>query len=433
MHALAWCPRIGNRETLTSDSQCMLLFARRLAPVRRIVLRRSSLFFVPSRSFLQMGCTSSQPKPDAAAAAEKQRKRDAANAAMNAPKLNPADFMLQKLKGQTIVREPGSIRGQQFIIEECEDCSIFLMDNSATVSIDDCKNCNIFVGPCESSVFVRTSSHLKLVIAAQQLRTRECKDLDILLYVSAGQPVIEATTGVRLGCFEFNYFGLAEQFAAAGLNPWYSEWSNVHDFTASSGGGGGAASWSFIQPPMIKGTELLPLALQAEEVSGGKVSVLPSGFVTPQTWGNRPLPFASNAPRMLVLLAEGSHAVGFEMLDQTLGASIAAQQVCLIRSRCVALAGKPASAKAAAVLVGEARKSQSAFVSAVTAAPPANGPKPSVLGFELALQPDHSAEVIAALQTLAAKTGAKSMYLSGTSDAESKGPLEAFFENAPIM
>ena len=377
-----------------------------------------------------MGCTSSQPKPDAAAAAEKQRKRDAANAAMNAPKLNPADFMLQKLRGQTIVREPGSIRGQQFIIEDCEDCTIFLMDHSATVSIDDCKNCSIFVGPCESSVFVRTSSHLKLIIAAQQLRTRECKDLDILLYVSAGQPVIESTSGVRLGCFEFNYFGLAEQFAAAGLNPWYSEWSNVHDFTASSSGG--AASWSFIQPPMIKGTELVPAALHAEDASGGKVSVLPSGFVTPQTWGNRPLPFGSNAPRMLVLLADGYHAVGFEMIDQTLSAFIAAQQVCLIRSRCVALGGKAAAAKASAVLVGDARKSQSAFVSAVTAAPPANA-KPTVLGFELAMQPEHSAEVVAALQTLAAKTGAKSMYLSGTSEAESKGPLEAFFENAPIM
>jgi protein XRP2 len=58
--------------------------------------------------------------------------------------------------------------------------------------------------------------------------TRECEDLDILLYVSAGQPVIESTSNVRLGCFEFNYFGLAEQFAAAGLDPWYSEWSNVH-------------------------------------------------------------------------------------------------------------------------------------------------------------------------------------------------------------
>lgn len=380
-----------------------------------------------------MGCTSSSPQPDAAAAAEKQRKRDAANAAMNAPKLNPADFMLQKLKGQTIVREPGSIRGQQFIIEECEDCVILLMDHSATVSIDDCKNCSIFVGPCESSVFVRTSSHLKLVIAAQQLRTRECRDLDILLYVSAGQPVIEATSGVRLGCFEFNYFGLAEQFAAAGLNPWYSEWSNVHDFTTSSASSGGAASWSFIQPAMIKGTELMPAALQAEEASGGKVSVLASGFVTPQTWGNRPLPVGQSAPRLLVLLADGSHGVGFEMLDQTLGAYIAAQQVCLVRSRCVALAGKPAAAKAAAVLVGEARKSQTAFVSAVTAAPPASGAKPTVLGFELAIHPDQSAEVLAALRALAAKTGPKCMYLSGTSDAESKGPLDAFFENAPIM
>jgi protein XRP2 len=120
-----------------------------------------------------MGCNSSSPQEDeaAVAAAEKQRKRDAANVAMNAPKLDPADFMLCKLKGQTIIKQPGSIRGQQFIIEDCEDCTIFLLDHSATVSIDECKNCNIFVGPCESSVFVRTSSKLKLIIAAQQLRS----------------------------------------------------------------------------------------------------------------------------------------------------------------------------------------------------------------------------------------------------------------------
>jgi hypothetical protein len=64
-----------------------------------------------------------------------------------------------------------SIRGQQFIIEECENCTIYLLDYSATVSIDECRNCRIFVGPCESSVFVRTSKKLKLVIAAQQLRS----------------------------------------------------------------------------------------------------------------------------------------------------------------------------------------------------------------------------------------------------------------------
>lgn len=56
-----------------------------------------------------MGCNSSQPADDSSAkAAEKQRQRDAANAAMNAPKLDPKDFMLQRLDGQTIVKEPGS-------------------------------------------------------------------------------------------------------------------------------------------------------------------------------------------------------------------------------------------------------------------------------------------------------------------------------------
>lgn len=36
-----------------------------------------------------------------------------------------------------------SINGQQFIIEECENCTIYLLDHSATVSIDECKNCRV--------------------------------------------------------------------------------------------------------------------------------------------------------------------------------------------------------------------------------------------------------------------------------------------------
>jgi hypothetical protein len=59
-----------------------------------------------------MGCSSSKQKEEEARVAEekaeKQRKRDAANAAMNAPRPDPKDFMLCKLKDQTIVKEPGS-------------------------------------------------------------------------------------------------------------------------------------------------------------------------------------------------------------------------------------------------------------------------------------------------------------------------------------
>jgi len=48
-------------------------------------------------------------------------------------KLDPKDFMFSKLKGQVCIKEPGSINGQQFIIEDCEDCDIYLCDQTATV------------------------------------------------------------------------------------------------------------------------------------------------------------------------------------------------------------------------------------------------------------------------------------------------------------
>jgi len=39
-----------------------------------------------------------------------------------------------------------------FIIEDCEDCDIYVCDYTAQVQIDYNKNCRIFVGPSESSV-----------------------------------------------------------------------------------------------------------------------------------------------------------------------------------------------------------------------------------------------------------------------------------------
>ena len=51
---------------------------------------------------------------------------------------------------QVYVREPGSIGGQQFMVEECSDCDVYLLDNTAALTIDVCTDCRIFTGPCES-------------------------------------------------------------------------------------------------------------------------------------------------------------------------------------------------------------------------------------------------------------------------------------------
>jgi hypothetical protein len=64
---------------------------------------------------------------------------------------------------QVCIKEPGQINGQMFIIEDCEDCDIYVCDYTAQVQIDFCKNCRIFVGPSESSVsaqeFCRSTRH----------------------------------------------------------------------------------------------------------------------------------------------------------------------------------------------------------------------------------------------------------------------------------
>ena len=72
--------------------------------------------------------------------------------------------MYSDLEGAVVGKCPGSINGQQFLIQNCkvayrlsnvyrillpclQDCAIYLFDYSAAVTVDDCVSCQIFVGP----------------------------------------------------------------------------------------------------------------------------------------------------------------------------------------------------------------------------------------------------------------------------------------------
>lgn len=63
------------------------------------------------------------------------------------PKLDPRDFIFLKRKGEKLVKAPGTINGQQFVIDSCEDCEIYVLDMCDSLMIDDCSNCKIVVGP----------------------------------------------------------------------------------------------------------------------------------------------------------------------------------------------------------------------------------------------------------------------------------------------
>jgi protein XRP2 len=96
--------------------------------------------------------------------------------------LDPKDFIFKDKIAEFLVREPGQIEGQQFIIEDCNESDIFLLDHIGSLTIDNCNKCRIVCGPISGSVFIRNCRDCNIIMACQQLRLRDCSKLGIILH-----------------------------------------------------------------------------------------------------------------------------------------------------------------------------------------------------------------------------------------------------------
>lgn len=195
--------------------------------------------------------------------------------------VDPKDYMLSGLKDVTVGRLPGTLNGQQLVIQDCENCNIFVFDHSATITVDDCVNCRIFLGPIKGSVFFRDCKDVRCVVACQQFRTRDCKKMEVHL-CCATQPIIESSTGMRFGCFQYYYPELAFHFKDAGLSIFNNNWSNVHDFTPVSG----ENNWSLLAETTSV-TDSVPPPDAESDFKAVRVSAEASRSIVPLTRGAR--------------------------------------------------------------------------------------------------------------------------------------------------
>lgn len=63
--------------------------------------------------------------------------------------INPKCIIKDK-NNETIIRTINDIKGDAIIIDNCNDCTIIILDVSAQVIIEKCYNSSIFIGPCNS-------------------------------------------------------------------------------------------------------------------------------------------------------------------------------------------------------------------------------------------------------------------------------------------
>ncbi|XP_067934750.1 protein XRP2-like [Watersipora subatra] len=198
-------------------------------------------------------------------------------------KLDMSNFILDKLSGEVVGRMPGTINGQQFIIRNCENCDIYVFDHCAAVTIDDCTNCRVFLAAIKTSIFVRDSNNCVIATCCQQFRTRDCKKIEALL-CCVTQPIIESTTAIKFGCFQFQYPLLLEHLRAAGLSPFNNNWNNIHDFTPVPG----ENNYAFIKRSTAL-TEYLPLPT-TEPLNSVGLSFKTADCVIPYTVGVKERP-----------------------------------------------------------------------------------------------------------------------------------------------
>eukprot|EP01138_Halocafeteria_seosinensis_P003511 gb/GECG01003589.1/.p1 GENE.gb/GECG01003589.1/~~gb/GECG01003589.1/.p1 ORF type:complete len:478 (+),score=61.28 gb/GECG01003589.1/:1-1434(+) len=147
---------------------------------------------------------------------------------------DPQDFIVSEKTAESIVREPGSVGGQQFTIRDMKECQVLLFDHTDQITVEHCIDCLIFVGACSSSTFLRGCRGCRFILATQQLRLRECKDSTIELF-SMVRPIIENSRSLSFMCLRWTYFGQEAHFEKAGLIPWDNRWSEVYDFSATGG------------------------------------------------------------------------------------------------------------------------------------------------------------------------------------------------------
>jgi len=140
-----------------------------------------------------------------------------------------ASYKFESQTATTLRREPGEIGGQAFDLSNIKDSTVLLLDNCDQVQVDNLTNCKVFIGPASGSIFIRNCHKCTFTMACKQLRTRDCSDCTISLFV-VGDPIIETSTAMRFAPFNGEYSQLQAQFDRARFDRSANKWDRVYDF-----------------------------------------------------------------------------------------------------------------------------------------------------------------------------------------------------------
>ncbi|GLC45170.1 hypothetical protein PLESTB_000427900 [Pleodorina starrii] len=232
------------------------------------------------------------------------------------PNLDPKDFQFVGGQNEVKIKPPGSINGQSFMIDKCENCDIYILDHTGQVTMDDCKNCRVYIGPTDGSVFIRDCTSCNLAVVCRQLRTRDCNGCQVALYCRT-KPIVESSSNMSFSCLDLPYPELGDHMRHAKLGIFHNFWYDIFDFTPKDGNwrlipSSSSSSAALLEPIPHQAAELLrPLGQQQQGEGGGEGGVSEQSPLL-LTHGQRS-PQSEGMSYMFVAFDGGQHARALQL------------------------------------------------------------------------------------------------------------------------
>merc|ERR1719181_1368514 len=124
-------------------------------------------------------------------------------------------LMCRKLMNYLVTRQPGTIRGDNFLVDYSFNCRIFVQDKVGIMQVEKTVNSEIAVG-CAESVTIRDCRYCTIRVAAKRVTIRNCNNCKFFLFAQQ-RPVMQLCRRSQIAEFNIWYPELDYQMQESGL------------------------------------------------------------------------------------------------------------------------------------------------------------------------------------------------------------------------
>jgi len=138
----------------------------------------------------------------------------------------------EELRGVTVFRGPGELKGRDVQLRDLEGCRIVLLDMIGALHVRNLRRCEVIVGAVSSSALMHHCHECVFTLAAKQLRLHDSDQVALHLHTLSG-PVIEHCKRIVFAPFDISWPEREGQLKSSGLgtiNMTGGPWTEVQDF-----------------------------------------------------------------------------------------------------------------------------------------------------------------------------------------------------------